>query len=154
MRRSSLNRNTVISSLSVFLLILPILAPGLISQEIIPTPLTSAIFPSPDPFSLDARAAQTCIDLLRLEGFLLIQSDTDTSPEILPVREVYAWFLNFNNDMPPGHRRRYDIYVNGEPLDWEHSYIEWDGRMTKLQILFTYRNQYPTAPFRLYDGQF
>ncbi|AFG36399.1 hypothetical protein [Spirochaeta africana] len=35
----------------------------------------------------------------------------------------------------------YTIYLNGEPLDWDHSYIRYNGRMTNLRLLFSYRNQ-------------
>ncbi len=110
-----------------------------------PAPRTSVIFPSPKPFTLDAQAAQTAIDLLRLEGFLLIDDGGAGPPEILSVKEVYAWFVAIDRAMPPGHRRRYDIHVNGAPVDWRHSYVEWGGEMVNLQILFTYRNQYPPA---------
>jgi hypothetical protein len=107
-----------------------------------PQPLTDAIYPSPQPFSLDARAAQTAIDLLRRARFLLVEQERGPA-DILSVREVYAWFLEYDDFWPPGYRRRYDIYVNGQPLEWERTSVEWGGEMVNLQILFTYRNQYP-----------
>jgi hypothetical protein len=53
--------------------------------------------------------------------------------------------------MPELHRRRFDIILNGEPLEWSSHYVEYGGRMVNLQILFTYRNQrpVPAVPFYL-----
>ena len=50
-----------------------------------------------------------------------------------------------------GHQSRYDIELNGEPLDWDHTYIEFGGEMVNLRLLFTYRNQgpVPDVPYRL-----
>jgi hypothetical protein len=45
--------------------------------------------------------------------------------------------------MPVGHQYRFNLLVNGESLDWEQTYVEYDGKLTNLRLLFTYRNQHP-----------
>lgn len=152
----------------LFCVLMSVLAsPENLIADTIPLSLTGAIYPSPDPFTLDARAAQLCINLLRQEMFLLGTSDSSSpgvaredSPEGLPersseiprsgsqkqinrVRRVWARLVEVDREMPPGHRRRYIIEVNGEPLDMSSHFIEWNGSMVNLQLLFTYRNQYP-----------
>ncbi len=99
-------------------------------------------YPEPVPFSVDARAAQICIDLLRTARFLLHQPP-DEQRTILTVRQVWAVYLGQDESLPPGFRRRYDIHVNEVPLDWAHTYVEYGGTMTSLKVLFTYRNQNP-----------
>lgn len=129
-----------------------------LTAEILPRPLSGAIYPSPEPFTLGARAAQVCINLLREEMFLLhaptavpeqdlenltAGSINGSGKEIVKVYRVWARQVDLDTSMPPGHRRRYIIEVNGKPLEMSTHFIEWDGRMTNLQLLFTYRNQYP-----------
>lgn len=148
----------------LFCVLLSALAsPENLIADTMPRPLTGAIYPSPEPFTLDARAAQLCINLLRQEMFLLGTSDSsspgvaredsaDGLPEnprsgsqkqIIRVRRVWARQVEVDREMPPGHRRRYIIEVNGKPLDMSNHFIEWNGSMVNLQLLFTYRNQYP-----------
>lgn len=102
--------------------------------------------PAPEPFSLSARDAGKAIALLRRVGFVSVV-DTAISPGYplvtVPIREVWARFLGVDEGLPPGHVRRFDLVVNGLPLEWGRTYIVYNGRQLLLQQLFTYRNQHP-----------
>ena len=107
------------------------------------------IIPGPDPFSLDAGSAVYCIDLLRDNRFLEREGDSGQY-RIVEVRTVWSWFLEYDESYPEGHRKRYNIIVNGKPLDWDNSYIEYGGEMLNLRLLFLYRNQYPPKNLEYY----
>lgn len=113
--------------------------------------------PAPEPFSLSARDAGEAIALLRRVGFVSVV-DLSIQPGsrppgapapsgyplvTVPVKEVWARFLGVDEGFPPGHFRRFDLVINGSPLEWERTYIFYDGRQVLLQQLFTYRNQHP-----------
>lgn len=102
----------------------------------------SIIVPGPDPFSLDATSAIYCIDLLKNNRFIEIKNKTGKN-EIVKIHTVWSIFLNLDKNYPEGHQRRYEIIVNGTPLDWDKSFIEYGGKMLNLHLLFLYRNQYP-----------
>ena len=111
------------------------------------TPVTSGdsiIIPEPDPFSIDALSAVYCIDLLKNVQFIETRDRTGKS-SIVKVNKVWSFFLGFDDKYPEGHRRRYDIIVNEAPLDWDNSFIEYNGEMLNLRLLFLYRNQYPSS---------
>ena len=134
-------------------------------------PATEATrMPAPKPFSLSAGDAVGAIALLQRVGFLSVL-DTDVQPggtgrgrpprerlgtrvpesyplKTVEVREVWAVFLGLDESFPPGHQRRYDLVVNGSPMDWERTYIRYGGRRVHLQQLYTYRNQHP-VPWEL-----
>lgn len=84
---------------------------------------------------------------------LLQRRNPDGAPEIVPVRSVRVVFVGVKDEYPEGHRLRYDLLLNGEPVEWDRLYIEYDGRMTSLQLLFTYRNQRPAPgiPYFLFS---
>lgn len=113
------------------------------------SPERSPLVPAPVPFSLDAESAVYCIDLLKNNRILLKSAGTD-SPGIVAVKTVWSRFLDYDERFPPGHRRRYEIIVNGAPLDWNRSYIEYGGTMVNLRLLFLYRNQYPPEGLEYY----
>lgn len=113
-------------------------------DSIEPAPQTSLIFASPQPFTLDSRAAQTCIDILRAQMFILVDDGTGAS-RIVKVKTVWAEFRGIDDQYPPGFQGRFEVILNGESIDWRHSSIEYNGEMVNLQMLFTYRNQYPPA---------
>ncbi len=102
----------------------------------------SLIIPGPAPFTLDATSAIYCIDLLRENRFIEIKNDNGKT-EIVKVHTVWSIFLGLDKNYPAGHNRRYDIIVNGTPLDWDKSFIEYGGDMLNLHLLFLYRNQHP-----------
>ncbi|MDA3811154.1 MAG: hypothetical protein PF518_12600 [Spirochaetaceae bacterium] len=102
----------------------------------------SVIIPGPVPFSLDATSAIYCINLLKNNRFIEFKNDTGKT-EIVKVHTVWSIFLGLDENYPKGHHRRYDIIVNGTPLDWDKSFIEYGGEMINLHLLFLYRNQYP-----------
>jgi hypothetical protein len=110
--------------------------------------------PAPEPFSLSGRDALQAVALLRRVGFVSV-ADTSISPGgssrsfsdyplvTVPVRDIRARFLGVDEGYPPGHVRRFDLVINGRPLEWGRTYIFYNGRQLLLQQLFTYRNQHP-----------
>ncbi len=111
----------------------------------------SIIIPGPNPFSLDAESAVYCIDLLKKISLMEVKDENDKS-KIVKVQTVWSYFLEFEESFPEGHRRRYDIIVNGFPLDWDNSFIEVGGEMINLRLLFLYRNQHPPKGLDYYNN--
>lgn len=92
------------------------------------------------PFSLNAYDAVHALYLLRRELFVQVREE-EGSYRTVRIRRVRALRLpDAENPLTPFERKRYDILVNGEPLDWERSYIEYDERRVNLRLLYTYRN--------------
>lgn len=93
--------------------------------------------------------AQHVAALIRRAG-LLVHRDPTGRTTVL-VRSVEIVEVEPLESMPPAHRRRWDIVLNGTPLDWPNTYIERGGKLVNLQLLFTYRNQRPVpdTPFVL-----
>lgn len=112
-------------------------------------PRSTTVNPTPDPFSLMWYDAQHAAALIRRAGLLVHRGPGGR--ETIAVRSVEIVEVGPVEDLPPAHRRRWDLILNGEPLDWSNTYIEWGGELTNLQLLFTYRNQRPVpeAPFVL-----
>jgi hypothetical protein len=114
-------------------------------------PNSSNLYSSPAPFNLSGYDATQAIWMIRRAGLLLREYPGGTS-EIIPIRatgDVRAVHVGTDHDAPgPQHEERYDIIVNGEPLDWENTFIRYGGRMVNLQALFTYRNQVPPEGLR------
>lgn len=108
------------------------------------------IVPGPIPFSLDAISAINCIELLRRNRFIQVNDENGTS-YIVKVQTVWSISLGLNESYPGGHQRRYDIVLNGKPLDWDHSYVEYGGEMINLRLLYLYRNQYPPQGLKYYN---
>ena len=102
----------------------------------------SVILPSPQPFSVDQDSAKYCIWLLKQVG-LIQQLEENGKTGITKVETVWSYFLDVDRSYPEGHQLRYDIYLNGSPLDWDNSYIEYGGEMLNMRLLFIYRNQHP-----------
>ncbi len=109
------------------------------------------IYPGPEPFSLDAGSANFCINLLKNNRYLEMDSES-AKYRIVEVETVWSWFLEYDDNYPEGYRKRYDIIVNGTPLNWDNSYIEYGGEMINLRLLFLYRNQYPPQNLDYYSG--
>jgi hypothetical protein len=101
-----------------------------------------AIVPNPEPFSVNSYHALQAVAMIRRARFLQHWDGTGM-PETIVVEQVESTHIGFNEEATPAHQHRYDILLNGEPLDWDHTYIAYDGRMTNLRLLFTYRNQHP-----------
>ena len=92
------------------------------------------------PFSLNAYDAVHALYLLRRELFLQVR-ESDGNYRTVRIQRVRALRLpDAKYPLTPFERKRYDILVNGEPLDWENSYIEYDERRVNLRLLYTYRN--------------
>jgi hypothetical protein len=147
-RLNPLSRNSILrirkrlQSLSLLFLLCGILYAQ--DETIEETNPYSIIIPGPEPFSLDDRSAIYCINLLRNNRYIEINEETGKS-EIVEVHTVWSYFLGLNENYPAGHHLRYDIIVNGEPINWDDSYIEYGGDMINLRLLFLYRNQYPPS---------
>lgn len=100
------------------------------------------IVPTPDPFSLSAYDALHARAVMHRVGFVQLWYGSG-APRTVSVEEVETVRVGYEEGLPPGHRVRYDLRLNGQSVDWKHTYIEYGGRMVSLQLLFTYRNQHP-----------
>lgn len=105
-------------------------------------PRSTRIFPSPEPFSLNGYDARQATAMIRRAG-LLIRGRDVASREIIVVNTVEAVRGTVIEDYPPLHRQRWNLHLNGAPISWDDTYIEYGGRLVNLQLLFTYRNQRP-----------
>tara|TARA_B100000614_G_scaffold62730_1_gene55613 strand:+ start:1221 stop:1709 length:489 start_codon:yes stop_codon:yes gene_type:complete len=112
-------------------------------------PRSTTIYPSPDPFTLNGYDASQAIAVIRRAGLLIRR--TGSEREIVAVDSVAAVRAGTIDSYPPAHRERWNLLLNGEPLDWDHLYIEYGGELLNLRLLFTYRNQRPVpdVPYRL-----
>ncbi|MDC7124116.1 MAG: hypothetical protein PQJ46_01015 [Spirochaetales bacterium] len=113
------------------------------------TDTKDTIVKTPEPFSIDARSAIYCINLLKNNRYLEKQNNK-AKYNIIEVKTVWSWFIKYDESFPEGYRKRYDIIVNGNNMDWDNSYIEYGGKMINLKILFLYRNQYPPESLKDY----
>lgn len=104
-------------------------------------PRSGEIFPAPDPFSLNGYDALQAMAIIRREGLLIER--TGEGREIVVVDSIEAIPAEPLQDYPPQHQQRWDLLLNGEPLRWNTTYIEYGGRLLNLRLLFTYRNQRP-----------
>ncbi len=97
---------------------------------------------SGEPFTLNSHDVIHAVLMIRREPALLRVGD-DGARSIVPMRSVRSVWVDFDPDAYEDHQNRYDIEMNDEPLDWDHLFIEYDGSMVNLRLLFTYRNQQP-----------
>ncbi|MFP4385089.1 MAG: hypothetical protein ACLFST_05000 [Spirochaetia bacterium] len=106
-------------------------------------PGDSIIQPVPEPFSLNFYDARQAAAVISRALFLVrrIQEKRIT----VRVNSVEIYFEEKDVSMPVGHQYRFNLLVNGEALDWEDTYVEYNGKMTNLRLLFTYRNQHPPS---------
>ncbi len=104
-------------------------------------PRSTDIFSVPEPFTLIGYDVLQAEALIRRAGLLIRLIGENR--EIVAVRTVEVVEIGRMEQMPPLHRRRYDLLLNGEPMDWDALYIEYGGRLVNLRLLFTYRNQRP-----------
>ncbi|MFO8064822.1 MAG: hypothetical protein R6V29_09355 [Spirochaetia bacterium] len=108
------------------------------------------VIPTPEPFTLSAYDALHARAMMHRVGFVQLW-DGENDRETVAVRDVETVKVGENQSLPPAHRARYDLRLNGEMVDWDHTYIQYGGRMVSLQLLFTYRNQHPPDDLR-YTG--
>lgn len=108
------------------------------------------ILPAPEPFSLNSYDVIDAVLLLRRVRFLQ-RWDYESAPETVVVHTARSVHVGFDPDAYYAHQNRYSILLNGEPIDWDHLYVEYAGDMINLRLLYTYRNQKPPPeiPFRL-----
>jgi hypothetical protein len=144
--KRNMGRN-IITPVTGLLFIALFLAPGLPTEaQAQDTGLEdsspSVLLPAREPFDLSAYDAGHARALLYRVGLIHLWTGAG-DPRIVRVRDVRAVRVGFDEGMPPGHRVRYDLELNGDPLAWDETYIRYDGRMVNLRLLFTYRNQYP-----------
>ncbi len=126
-------------------------APTATAQEVFPQRVperSSVIVPAPQAFTLNAYDATQALWLVRRSPLLQRWVPGEPRRNIM-VREVRAVLVAIDEDAPtPALRPRYDLWVNGAPLDWDHTFIEYGRSMVNLRLLFTYRNQYPPTALR------
>jgi hypothetical protein len=104
-------------------------------------PRSGEIYPAPEPFTLNGYDALQAMAMIRREELLIER--TGEGREIIVVESIEAVSAEPIEDYPPHHRQRWDLLLNGEPLRWDSTYIEYGGRLVSLRLLFTYRNQRP-----------
>ena len=148
--------SAVVLAVAVVGLCLP-LAPAAIAQEPgLPTepPYEGAwhppIVPAPVPFSLNSYDVIDAVWLLRRVDFVH-HWDHESRPRIIPVRTAQSYWVDYDPDAYEAHQNRYSILLNGEPIEWDHIYVEYNHEMVNLRLLYTYRNQKPPPdlPYRL-----
>jgi hypothetical protein len=90
--------------------------------------------------------------LLERVGVVLVRTGEGATRSV-GVRRVRIEYVGDNPHLPEPYRQRFDLRLNGAPLDWDATYIEYDFRMVNMQLLFTYRNQRPVpeGPYRLWE---
>ena len=98
--------------------------------------------PSPTPFSLNSYDVIQAVQMIKRVRFLQFW-DYESSPVTLVAHDIYSVHVGFDNKAFEEHRHRYTVMINGQPLDWDHTYIEYGTQMVNLRLLFTYRNQQP-----------
>ena len=108
------------------------------------------IVPAFEPFTLSSFDVIDAVWLIRRARFLHYW-DHENQPEIVTARTVESVWVGYDPDAYEAHRNRYDILLNGRPVDWDHIYVEYAGDMLNLRLLYTYRNQKPPPhlPYRL-----
>ncbi len=83
--------------------------------------------------------------MIRRAGLLMVQRPGQRRPEIRSLphpRAVQSLHVGRDEDaISPVHRERFDIVIDGDPLDWEHTFIQFGGQMVNMMALFSYRNQ-------------
>ena len=115
-----------------------------LSAPVSANPSGSVILQSPEPFSLSAYDAIQAMAMIRSNGLLEHRTDSGRI-SIVAVHTLWAVFKGVDPAGFAGHQRRYDLILNGAPLDWDHLFIPYGTGLINLRLLFTYRNQYPPA---------
>ena len=144
-----MTRSTALAVLTAAAVV--IWTPAVTAQDLFPDRSAvrpSVIVPAPQPFTLNAYDVTQALWLVRRSPLLQRWVPGEPRRNIM-VREVRAVLVAIDEDAPtPALRPRYDLWVNGAPLDWDHTFIEYGRSMVNLRLLFTYRNQYPPTALR------
>lgn len=113
---------------------------------------TWGLLPGPRPFTLNLYDARMAEALLERVGLIEVRTGPD-STRIVKVRRVRIEYVAKNPELPEPYRKRFDIRLNGRPLDWNKTYIEYDFRMVNMKMLFTYRNErpVPNVPYYFHE---
>ena len=108
------------------------------------------LVPASDPFTLSSYDVIDAVWLIRRSEYLLWW-DYESRPQTVTIASVQSFWTGYDPDAYEGHQNRYSILLNGKPIDWDHLYVEYDGDMLNLRLLYTYRNQKPPPdlPYRL-----
>ena len=102
----------------------------------------SGLLPSPQPFTLNLYDARMAKAMLERVGLVQVEKDGSSS-RIVKVKEVRIVHTGENTSLPEPHRIRFNLELNGSPLDWNNIYIKYNSKMVNMRALFTYRNQRP-----------
>ena len=100
------------------------------------------ILPAPQPFTLNSYDVIDAVWMIR-RSFALIHWNGEGTRRTVPVHSVESIWVGFDPDAYENHQNRYDVLLNGKPIDWDHLYIEYAGSLVNLRLLYTYRNQQP-----------
>ena len=121
--------------------------PGLNAQE----REESGLLPAPQPFTLDLYHARMAKAMLKRVGVVLLRTGEEAHRSV-GVRKVHIEYVGKDSRYPEPYNKRYDLRLNGRPLEWSRTYIEYDFRMVNMRMLFTYRNQRPVldVPYYLF----
>jgi len=111
------------------------------------------LLPAPRPFTLDLYHARMAKAMLERVGVVLVRTGEDEHRSV-GVRKVRIEYVGKDSRYPEPYNKRYDLRLNGRPLEWSRTYIEYDFRMVNMRMLFTYRNQRPVpdVPYYLFNG--
>ncbi|MFP4619403.1 MAG: hypothetical protein ACLFMZ_11220 [Spirochaetaceae bacterium] len=102
----------------------------------------TGLLPSPRPFTLHLYDARMAAAMLERVGLVQVEREGDSS-RIVKVKEVRIVYTGEDTSLPEPYRFRFDLELNGKPLDWNNTYIKYDSKMVHMRSLFTYRNQRP-----------
>ncbi len=105
------------------------------------------LVPSPVPFTVNSYDAIDAVRLIWRVGLLQYRY-ADGSTRIVPVESVRSYWAGFDPQAYENHQNRYDLLLNGEPIDWGNLFLLYNGEMINLQLLYTYRNQRPVPEVR------
>ena len=103
---------------------------------------TGPPYPAYEPFTLNSYDVIQAVLMIR-RSVALLHVDQDNNRTILPARNVRSVWVGFDPDAFETHQNRYDVLIDGTPLDWDHTYIEYSGELVNLRMLFSYNNQRP-----------
>lgn len=125
-----------------FIMIIPLVIMGvrLSASELRPDPdFEPPILPdATEAFAVTGYDAVQAVWMLRRAGFIQLLEGDGGGYDARGARRTIAVRKARVVQVAP---KLYTIYINDEPLDWERSYLQYQGKMRNLRVLFSYRNQ-------------
>ncbi|MFO7730916.1 MAG: hypothetical protein R6V86_09140 [Spirochaetia bacterium] len=111
---------------------------------------STRLLPASEPFTLNLYDAQMAEALLWRVGMVEVRTGAN-STRLIRVKKVRIEYVAKYPELPEPFQKRFDIRLNGQALEWNKTYIEYDFRMVNMRMLFTYRNErpVPNVPYYL-----